>query len=129
MNADSVNIAPLTSTVRIVSGQLGLSLSLAAVVWVLWGHTAGLSALVGTLICVLPNAYLGLRLALTDVRSGAKSLVRSAYLGELIKLSLTVVLFIVAFVFFKGLEPGFLLLGFIASQLALWGAIFWASKT
>ena len=128
VNAKSVNLAPLQSTVRIVSGQLGLSLSVAVVVWMLWGQGPGVSALVGGLICVLPNGYLGLRLALTDVRAGAKTLLRSAYVGELVKLIITVALFIVAFVFLKGLEPGFLLLGFIASQLALWGSIFWVSR-
>ena len=79
VSANSVNFAPLNSTLRIVSGQLGLSLAVGVAVWLLWGQSAGLSAVVGGLICVLPNAYLGLRLALTDIRSGAQKLLRLSF--------------------------------------------------
>lgn len=124
MNADSVNLAPLNSTMKIVSSQLLISLVCVFVVWAGWGKTAGISALVGSLICVVPNAYLGFRLAATDLAAGAKNLMRSAYLAELGKLALTVVLFIAAFVLIKPLSGGFLLLGYIVSQLMLWLAIF-----
>lgn len=125
MSADSVNFAPLTSTMRIVSNQLLLSLGFGVLVWLVWGKNAGFSCLVGSFICVIPNAYLGVRLAMTDIASGAQHLLRSAYLGELGKLALTVGLFIAAFVLIKPLSAGFLLLGYILAQIALWVSIYW----
>ena len=84
--------------VRVVLlGQLGLSVVLAALFWGVNGLVSGYSALLGGLTCVIPNAFLALRLAVPRHDPGAKSLVRAAYVGELGKLALTVLMFTLAF--------------------------------
>lgn len=83
---------------RIVGAQFGLGLAVAAVFWAVSGGVTGYSALLGCLIAALPNAFLALRLAAAERRAGAKALMRAAYIGELGKLALTVLLFSLVFV-------------------------------
>ena len=61
------------------------------------GHVAGYSALLGSLTCVIPNAFLALRLAVPRRDPGANALMRAAYIGELGKLALTVLMFSIVF--------------------------------
>jgi ATP synthase protein I len=82
------------------------------------GLTSGYSALLGGLICVIPNAFLALRLAAPRRDPGAGALVRAAYIGELGKLALTVLMFGVVFTQVKPLSAGPLFIGFVAGQLA-----------
>ncbi|MGI9238832.1 MAG: ATP synthase subunit I [Woeseiaceae bacterium] len=51
---------------------------LAVVLWRLFGDVAGYSALLGSLVCVIPNAFLALRLAVPRRDPGAQALVRAA---------------------------------------------------
>ena len=102
---------------KVLAGQIGIGTVLAAVLWGLYGHVAGYSALLGALTCVLPNAFLALRLAVPRRDPGARSLVRAAYLGELGKLAITVLMFSVAFVLVRPLSVAALFAGFIAAQL------------
>jgi ATP synthase protein I len=101
----------------ILSAQMGLSLVLAAVFWGVSGSVSGCSALLGGLICVIPNAFLALRLVVPRRDPGAGALVRAAYIGELGKLALTVLMFGTAFALVKPLAAGALFAGFIAAQL------------
>ena len=75
--------------------QLLVGLGLAALLWSLFGNVAGYSALLGSLVCVLPNAFLGMRLALPRRDPGA--LKKAAWVGEMGKLALTVLLFTLVF--------------------------------
>ena len=56
---------------KILLAQLGLSVVFAALFWALNGHIAGYSALLGGLTCVVPNAFLALRLAVPRRDPGA----------------------------------------------------------
>ena len=104
--------------VRVVLlGQLGLSVVVAALFWGVNGLVSGYSALLGGLTCVIPNAFLALRLAVPRHDPGAKSLVRAAYVGELGKLALTVLMFTLAFTLVRPLAAGALFSGFIAAYL------------
>ncbi|MDH3545654.1 MAG: ATP synthase subunit I, partial [Gammaproteobacteria bacterium] len=96
---------------------------LAAVLWGIYGHVAGYSALLGSLTCALPNAFLALRLAVDRRDSGARSLIRAAYIGELGKLALTVLMFSIVFVLVRPLSVAPLFAGFIAAQLATFGGL------
>ena len=102
---------------RVLAGQIGIGVVLAAVLWSLYGSVAGYSALLGALTCVIPNAFLALRLAVPRRDPGARSLVRAAYLGELGKLALTVLMFSIVFVLVRPLSAAALFAGFVAAQL------------
>jgi ATP synthase protein I len=88
---------------------------LAAVLWGVYGNTAGYSAMLGSLACVIPNAFLGLRLMAP--RRDAQALLRAAWIGELIKLALTVLIFTLVFTQVRPLSPAALFAGFIVTQL------------
>ncbi len=104
--------------VKVLLAQAGLSMVVAMLFWGTNGHVAGYSALAGGLICVLPYAFLALRLTVPRSDPGPKGLVRAAYVGELGKLALTVAMFIVVFTLVRPLSAGALFAGFIAGQLA-----------
>lgn len=103
--------------VKVLTGQLVVGAALAAVLWGWVGPVPGYSALLGGLACVVPNAFLAARLALPRREDGARALVRAAYIGELGKLALTVLMFSIVFVSVRPLAAGALFAGFIAAQL------------
>jgi len=102
---------------KVLLAQLGLTLVLALLFWGTDGRVSGYSALLGGLTCVIPNAFLALRLAVPRRDPGAGALVRAAYIGELGKLALTVLMFGMVFVLVRPLAAGALFTGFIATQL------------
>jgi ATP synthase protein I len=102
---------------KVLVGQIGVGAVLAVVFWGVSGHVAGYSALLGSLTCVIPNAFLALRLVVPRRDPGAQALIRAAYIGELGKLALTVLMFSLVFVLVKPLAALPLFTGFIATQL------------
>ena len=102
---------------KVLLAQLGLSVVLAMLFWGVSGRVAGYSALLGGLICVIPNAFLALRLIVPRRQAGAEALVRAAYIGELGKLALTVLMFGAVFVLVRPLEAWPLFAAFIGAQL------------
>ena len=102
---------------KVLIGQIGVGAALAVALWALFGHVAGYSALLGSLTCVIPNAFLALRLVAPRRDPGARALIRAAYIGELGKLGLTVLMFSIVFVLVRPLSAGALFAGFIAAQL------------
>ena len=105
------------SIVTVLALQLVAGVVLAAVLWGVAGSVAGYSALLGGLTCVIPNAFLAGRLVLASRDSGARALMRAAWIGELGKLALTVLMFGIVFVTVRPLAAGALFAGFIAAQL------------
>ncbi len=103
--------------VRVLVLQIGIGAVLAAVFWGIVGQVAGISALLGSLACAVPNAFLALRLAAPRRDPGARHLLRAAYIGELGKLAITVLMFSIIFVAVRPLSVGALFAGFIAAQL------------
>ena len=97
--------------------QAGVGAVLALAVWGAGGNVAGYSALLGSLVSIIPNAFLALRLALPRRDPGAQGLVRAAYIGELGKLALTVLFFSLVFTLVRPLSAPALFAGFIATQL------------
>ncbi len=102
---------------KVLLAQLGLSVVLATLFWGTDGRVSGYSALLGGLTCVIPNAFLALRLAVPRRDPGAGALVHAAYIGELGKLALTVLMFGMVFALVRPLAAGALFGGFIAAQL------------
>ena len=99
--------------------QLGLGMAVAALFWGANGYVSGYSALLGGLTCVVPNAFLALRLAVPRDGSGSRPLLNAAYSGEVGKLALTIIMFTLIFTLVRPLAAGALFAGFIAGQLAL----------
>jgi len=108
---------------KVLIGQIGIGVVLAAVFWGLKGHVAGYSALLGSLTCVIPNAFLALRLVVPRRDPGASALIRAAYIGELGKLALTVLMFSIVFTQVRPLAAAPLFAGFIAAQLVTLGGL------
>ena len=102
---------------KVLAAQIGSGVVLAAVLWGVYGEVAGISALLGSLTCVLPNAFLALRLAVPRADPGAKDLIRAAYIGEVGKLAITVLMFSIIFAAVRPLSVPALFAGFIAAQL------------
>jgi ATP synthase protein I len=103
---------------KILVAQFGLGVAAAAACWSIFGAVAGYSALLGCLIAAVPNAFLALRLKLSSRDLGAKPLVRAAYIGELGKLALTVLLFSTVFVTVRPLAAAPLFVTFMVTALA-----------
>ena len=101
----------------VLLGQVGIGVVLAAVLWGFVGWVAAYSALLGSLSCAIPNAFLALRLAVPRRDPGAGALIRAAYIGELGKLALTVLMFSIVFIWVRPLSVAPLFAGFIAAQL------------
>ena len=102
---------------KVLAGQIGTGAVLAVVFWGLQGSIAGYSALLGSLTCVIPNAFLALRLVLPRRDPGARALIQAAYIGELGKLVLTVLMFSIVFALVRPIEAAPVFAGFIAAQL------------
>jgi ATP synthase protein I len=107
----------LDPVAKVLLGQLGLSVVLAMLFWGIGGRVAAWSALLGGMTCVIPNSFLALRLVVPRRDPGAAGLVRAAYIGELGKLALTVLMFSLVFTLVRPLAAGPLFTGFIAAQL------------
>ena len=102
---------------KVLAVQIGLGTALAAALWGYLGEVAGYSALLGCLASVLPNSFLALRLAVSRRDPGAKSLVRAAYIGEIGKLALTVLLFSIVFVVVRPLAAAPFFAGFVVTTM------------
>jgi len=108
---------------KVLAVQIGVGAVLAAVFWALQGHVAGYSALLGSLTCVIPNAFLALRLVVPRRDPGARALIQAAYIGELGKLAITVLMFSIVFVLVRPLAAAPLFTGFITTQLATFAGL------
>jgi len=102
---------------RVLIGQFLVGTVLAAVLWGVFGTIVGYSAILGSLICVIPNAFLALRLLVPRRDPGAQALINAAWFGEIGKLALTILLFTVVFTQVKPLAAVALFAGFITTQL------------
>lgn len=113
---------------RVLLAQLGLTVVLALLFWGTDGRVSGYSAMLGGLTCVIPNAFLALRLAVPRRDPGAGALVRAAYIGELGKLALTVLMFSMVFTMVRPLAAGALFAGFIAAQMVTFAGFLMRDK-
>jgi ATP synthase protein I len=108
---------------RVLMWQFLVGVVLAAVLWGVFGNIAGYSALLGSLICVIPNAFLALRLVVPRRDPGAEALVGAAWIGEIGKLALTVLFFTLVFTLVSPLSAAALFAGFITTQLVVFSGL------
>jgi ATP synthase protein I len=113
---------PLTAIVRILLAQMGIGLVVAGAGFGISGGVAAWSALLGSLVCVLPNTFLGVRIVLAGGGGDARKLLRASYVGAAGKLLLTAALFAVVFALVRTLDPGWFFGGFMLSQLVIWAS-------
>jgi ATP synthase protein I len=102
---------------RVLMWQFVVGAVLAAGLWGVFGRIAGYSALLGSLVCVVPNAFLALRLMAPRRDPGAKGLLRATWIGEAGKLALTVLFFTLVFTLVRPLNAAALFGGFIVTQM------------
>ena len=114
---------------KVLVGQFVIGVALSALLWSLYGPVAGYSAMLGSLTCVIPNAFLALRLMAPRRDPGPKALMRAAYMGELGKLGLTVLMFSIVFALVRPLSGPGLFAGFIAAQLVTFSGFLVRDKT
>lgn len=96
-----------------------------ALVFLFVGTVEAYSAILGGLICVIPNAYLAGRLLLKSGAGDSRVFLRAAFTGEAIKLLLTGALFALVFKYVKPLNVLVLFVGFITAITIQWlGLIF-----
>ncbi len=100
---------------KVLAVQIGLGAALAAALWGCFGEVAGYSALLGCLASALPNGFLALRLAVPRRDPGAKSLLHAAYVGEVGKLALTVLILSIVFVTVRPLAAAPFFAGFVVT--------------
>ncbi|WP_020405474.1 F0F1 ATP synthase subunit I [Hahella ganghwensis] len=104
---------------RVVIVQAFVTLTLAIVGWS-FSSVHGYSALLGGLICTLPNCYFAYRTFAYRGASAARHIVKNFYRAEAVKLGLTALLFGLVFKFVQPLEPGSLFLVFFIVQVVHW---------
>jgi len=85
----------------------------------LWrGSGPAVAALAGTLIGVVPHAFLAARVLAPRAARDARSLLRAGWVGALGQLAISAVLFAAAFTVLRPLYAGWLFAGLIAGQVA-----------
>lgn len=109
--------------VSILLAQVLVSVLVTAGLAVWQGQVVAISALLGGMIAVVPNAFLAARLLSPAAGDSAKGLLRAAWIGEIGKLVLTVVLFAVVFATVRPLSALAVFGGFIAAQLMVFGGL------
>lgn len=121
-DANQESAVPRSGRQPIVTILLAQALAsgLVAGVLAVWlGRTPGLSALLGGVVAVLPNAFLAARLLSPGSAASAGAMLRAAWLGEIGKLLITAVLFVAVFVAVEPLSVPALFGGYIAAQLVI----------
>ncbi len=107
------------SAFQIIFAQLCIVAVVTIVAWLGWGVFIAKSTSLGGLASVIPSSYFAWRVfARVDARQ-AKQIIRSFYMGEFIKLLLSVVLVIAFIKIFAVYLPAFFL-GFAVAQLGFW---------
>ncbi len=104
---------------HILVAQWLVTLCIVAALFVIKRELA-LSAVLGGLVCTLPNMYFARRLFVGPRTANAYGLLRSAYVAELTKIVLTSVLFVVILVNYKAVHPLTLFITFFLVQSCLW---------
>jgi len=107
---------PLSAMFRILLAQFVAGVAVAVTGQLSAGAVAGYSALLGGMICVVPNAFLALRMFAGSLIGDPRRALTATYIGAAGKLLLTAALFAVVFMLVRPLRPGWLFAGFLAAQ-------------
>jgi ATP synthase protein I len=106
----------------VVLGQVAITVVAAVICFAVWGRTPGISALVGGGISVVASAVLVFFGFGSPAGSQPERVARAFYLGEGLKLAVTVALFVVVFVTLK-VSFAALFGAYIATLFVFWIAL------
>ncbi|MBI2786630.1 MAG: ATP synthase subunit I [Legionella longbeachae] len=67
----------------------------------IYGTNAAISALLGGMVCIVPNAYFAYKLFKYQGARSAKKIVNSFYKGEALKIIISILLFTAVFISFR----------------------------
>lgn len=100
--------------VRLWLVQLAVTFVFAAFCAIIYSANAAGSALLGGMVCIVPNAYFASKLFQYQGARSAKKIVNSFYKGEALKIIISIFLFTAVFLLFK-ITP----LAFFASYIMI----------
>lgn len=114
-------------TFKVVTVQLVVVVGLALLLAALLGARAGYSALAGSIISVVPSFYLAARMFRLSHGASAERLLRGIYVGEIMKMLLTVALFVIAF---KLLDVDLIIVGavYLVGMVVHWAALLFPER-
>lgn len=101
--------------------QLGVTLILATLCAILFSANAASSALLGGLVCIIPNAYFAIKLFKHQGARAARQIVNSFYKGEALKIILSMFLFALVFVLCR-ITPAAFFASYILVLMTHWVA-------
>lgn len=113
--------AGLFSAFRLMGIQ-SMIVVLISLAWGWYSFIALASSLLGGVISIVPNIYFASRFFASGRSSNPQKIVRTFYLGEVLKLGITVSLVLVGITQFSSVLILPLLTGFVAATLGLWFA-------
>lgn len=101
--------------------QMAITLIVTAVCALTRNANAAISALLGGLVCIIPNAYFASKLFKHQGARAAKQIVNSFYKGEALKIVMSVFLFTVVFGLFR-ITPLAFFVSYILILMSHWFA-------
>ncbi|MCO7226608.1 ATP synthase subunit I [Pleionea sp. CnH1-48] len=120
--ANSISVGGRKLALKIIATQ-AIFVLIASVIALSWGLWSSASVLIGGLTCVLPSLVFTHFAFKHSGARASRQVLRGFYLGEALKLVLTILMFIAAFQWFP-IEVGPLFLGFGLALLLQWVAPF-----
>ena len=93
----------------------------AAIVMLFSTMVAGVSAILGGLVSIVPTAYFARKLFRYQGAHAARQIINSFYKGEALKIALTIILFALVFKFFNIIPLVFFAV-YIMAQMVFWFA-------
>lgn len=115
------NQQSMRGVLRLLFIQSVLTTLIAGVVTLFSSATAGLSAVLGGCVSILPTACFARKLFQYQGARAAKQIVNSFYKGEALKIGLSILLFALVFKFFK-IVPLVFFSTYIVVQMTFWFA-------
>lgn len=106
---------------RLWLAQLGVNVILAGLCAILFGVNAASSALLGGLVCIIPNAYFAIKLFKHQGARAARQIVNSFYKGEALKIILSMFLFALVFLLCR-ITPAAFFASYILVLMTHWFA-------
>lgn len=106
--------------IRVVGLQVVVAILVSAVCWLLLDAVAAYSALLGGLVCAMPNLYFAWKAFSYQGAQAAREIVRSFYKAEAVKFGLTAVLFALVFALVRPLNPISFFLTYAVVQAMHW---------
>lgn len=115
------NIEGLTGAYRLIITQLAVSMLFSLICFCIFGIVGVVSALAGGLVNIVPNFYFARKVFSCRGAQASRKIVNNFYVGEAIKIILSIALFAVVFMFFT-IKPVVFFAAYILTQMVIWFA-------